>query len=150
MNAGAGAGVAVDIVVNNYNYDRFLAAAVESALAQTHPRTAVIVVDDGSSDDSRQVLAGFEERVSLVLKENGGQSSALNAGLRLCEGDVVLFLDSDDVLHPDAAAAVAAAVAAEPPVAKVQFRMEVIDAEGRPTGEIKPPLHLPLPQGDLR
>ena len=150
MSAGDGAGVAVDIVVNNYNYGRFLAAAVESALGQTHPRTAVIVVDDGSTDDSRQVLAGFEDRVSLVLKENGGQSSALNAGLRLCEGDVVLFLDSDDVLHPTAAAAVATAFAAEPGVAKAQFRMEVIDAAGRATGEIKPPLHLPLPQGDLR
>jgi len=150
VSGGDGAGVAVDIVVNNYNYGRFLAAAVESALAQTHERTTVIVVDDGSTDDSREVLAGFEERVSLVLKENGGQSSALNAGLRLCEGDVVLFLDSDDVLHPDAAAAVATAFAAEPAVAKVQFRMEVIDAEGKPSGEIKPPLHLPLPQGDLR
>lgn len=150
MSAGDGADVAVDIVVNNYNYGRFLAAAVESALAQTHPRTTVIVVDDGSTDDSRQVLLGFEERVSLVLKENGGQSSALNAGLELCEGNVVLFLDSDDVLHPDAAAAVAAAFAAAPDVAKVQFRMEVIDAEGRASGEIKPPLHLPLPQGDLR
>lgn len=150
MSGGVGDGVAVDIVVNNYNYGRFLAAAVESALAQTHPRTTVIVVDDGSTDDSRQVLAGFEERVSLVLKENGGQASALNAGLRLCEGDVILFLDSDDVLHPDAAAAVAAAFAAAPTVSKVQFRMDVIDAAGAATGEIKPPLHLPLPQGDLR
>jgi hypothetical protein len=150
MSDGDPDGVAVDIVVNNYNYGRFLAAAVGSALAQTHPRTSVIVVDDGSSDDSREVLAGFEDRVALVLKENGGQSSALNAGLELCEGDVVLFLDSDDVLHPGAAAAVAAAFAAAPTVSKVQFRMEVIDAAGEATGEIKPPLHLPLPEGDLR
>ncbi len=74
----------------------------------------------------------------MVLKENGGQASALNAGIEHCEGDVVMFLDADDVLRPEAAARVAAAFAADETVAKVQFRMDVIDADGRPTGAIKP------------
>jgi hypothetical protein len=150
MNGAEQAAPAVDIVINNYNYARFLSAAIESACAQTHERVRTIVVDDGSTDDSRRLLRTYEDRVTVVLKENGGQASALNAGMERCEGDVVLFLDADDVLHPQAASRVAAAFAADDTVAKVQFRMETIDAEGRPTGELKPPLHLPMPRGDQR
>ncbi len=140
----------VDIVINNYNYGRYLAAAIESACSQTHDRVRVIVVDDGSTDESREVLSNYRERVIAVLKENGGQASALNAGLEHCESDIVLFLDADDTLKPQAAARVAAAFAADPSLAKAQFRMEVIDAEGRPTGVLKPPVHLPMPRGDQR
>lgn len=150
MSASATAGLAVDIVVNNHNYGAFLGPAIESALAQTHPRVAVIVVDDGSTDDSRRVLSKYEDRVAIVLKENGGQASALNAGIAHCEGDIVMFLDADDLLRPEAAARAVAAFAADDAVAKVQFRMDVIDADGRPTGAIKPAQHLPMPHGDLR
>ncbi len=98
----------------------------------------VTVVDDGSSDGSQQLLDEYEGRVAVVLKENGGQASALNAGAALCGGDVVMFLDADDTLHPEAAAEVAAAFAANREVVKVQFRTAVIDAEGNATGAIKP------------
>ncbi len=140
----------VDIVVNNYNYDRFLADAIESALSQTHERVQVIVVDDGSSDGSRELLRDYEDRATVVLKENGGQASALNAGMERSEGDVVVFLDADDTLHPEAAARVAAVFAANENVVKAQFRIAVIDAEGEPTGAIKPAAHLPMPSGDMR
>jgi CTP:molybdopterin cytidylyltransferase MocA len=149
MGGGEGSALAVDIVVNNYNYGRFLPEAIDSALAQTHPRVSVIVVDDGSSDDSRERLRAYEGRVTLVLKENGGQASAVNAGLERCQGDVVIFLDADDTLAPGAASQAAAAFAADPGVVKVQARMEVIDKAGNPTGELKPPAHLPLPNGDV-
>ncbi len=149
MTAGA-AELTVDIVIDNYNYGRYLAAAIESACAQTHGKVTVTVVDDGSSDGSRELLAKYEDRVSVVLKENGGQASALNAGAERCNGDVVMFLDADDLLDPDAAATVAAAFAADPDVVKVQFRTAVIDAAGEPTGAIKPAAHLPMPNGDVR
>ena len=145
----AGAELSVDIVIDNYNYGRFLPDAIESACAQTHEKVTVTVVDDGSSDGSQQLLAAYAERVDLVLKENGGQASALNAGFARCQGDVVMFLDADDTLDPGAAAEVAATFAAAPEVVKVQFRTEVIDAEGRPTGAIKPAAHLPMPSGDV-
>lgn len=140
----------VDIVINNFNYARFLEAAIDSACAQTHEKVEVIVVDDGSTDDSRALLPQYESRATLVLKENGGQASAFNAGMRNSDGDIVMFLDADDTFHPDAAARVAARFAAEAEVAKVQIRMEVIDADGTPTGEIKPLLHVPMPNGDFR
>jgi len=140
----------VDVVVDNYNYAQYLPAAIASACAQTHPRVNVIVVDDGSTDDSPAILDRYRDRVAVVLKENGGQASALNAGFELCEGDVVIFLDADDTLDPTAAAAAAAAFAADPEAVKVQFRTEVIDAAGEPIGRIKPADHLPLPGGDVR
>jgi hypothetical protein len=142
--------VAIDIVIDNYNYGEFLPDAIASALGQTYPAVNVIVVDDGSTDGSAEILRRHGDELTAVLKENGGQASALNAGIERCSGDVVMFLDADDVLKPDAATRVAAAFAREDPPAKVQYRMDVIDAEGRPTGETKPFGHLPMPSGDLR
>jgi hypothetical protein len=141
---------AVDIVVTNHNYARFLPQAIESACAQTHPDTHVVVVDDGSTDSSRDVLGGFEDRVEVVLKEQGGQASALNAGLERCRGEVLLVLDADDVLRPRAAERVAAAFAARPELSKVQFPMAIVDADGEPTGAVKPGGHLRAPVGDQR
>jgi glycosyltransferase involved in cell wall biosynthesis len=141
---------AVDIVVTNHDYARFLGEALESACAQTHPEVRVIAVDDGSSDGSREVLAGYADRVEVVLKERGGQASAINAGLERCRGEVLLLLDADDRLRPRTAARVAAAFAAGPRLSKVQFPMAVVDAEGAPTGAIKPGGHLRAPVGDQR
>jgi hypothetical protein len=137
-------------VVNNHNYGRFLAAAVDSALQQTHPDVNVIVVDDGSTDDSREVIASFGDRILPVLKENGGQASAFNAGLDHSHGDVVIFLDADDLLDPHAAERVAELFGRDPSLAKVHYRLAVVDDTGAPSGEIRPSPHIPLPQGDLR
>ena len=141
---------AVDIVVDNYNYGRFLRAAIESALAQAYEHVSVIVVDDGSTDDSREVIASFGDRIVPVLKENGGQASAFNAGLTRSQGDIVVFLDADDLLAPHAAEQIAAAFREEPQLAKVHYRLAVVDEAGRPTGEVSPSPHIPLPAGDLR
>lgn len=140
----------VSIIVNNYNYGRYIGAAIDSALRQTHPDVEVIVVDDGSTDDSRAVIAGFGERVAAIYQANGGQAAALNAGWARCRGEVVIFLDADDVLRPHVAAEYAAAFAVNSGAARAHCRMIVIDAEGRPTGGVKPAAHLPLLRGDLR
>jgi glycosyltransferase involved in cell wall biosynthesis len=148
--------LAIDIVIANHDYGRFLEAAIDSARRQRHAATNVIVVDDGSTDDSRARLDAYRDGtagnppVEVVLKENGGQASALNAGAERCRGDIVIFLDADDVLKPDAAERVATAFQADSELARVQYRMDVIDAEGRPTGELKPASHLSMPGGDLR
>jgi hypothetical protein len=144
------AAIAIDIVINNHNYASFLPAAIESARAQDHEEVSVIVVDDGSTDGSRRLLEDTSADIEAVLKENGGQASALNAGLRRCTGDVVMFLDADDVLRPQAAGRVAAAFAAEEEAVKVQFRLDVIDAGGAPTGALKPAAYQRMPSGDMR
>jgi glycosyltransferase involved in cell wall biosynthesis len=137
----------VSVIVNNYNYGRFLPQAIDSALGQTHPRLEVIVVDDGSTDNSREVISRYGSRIQPVLKSNGGQASALNAGFAASRGDVVLFLDADDFLYPSAVAN-AVALFAEEGVSKVHWPLEVIDGSGARTGETRPP-QIP-PGGDFR
>lgn len=144
-----GADLAVDILISNHNYGAYLTDAINSALSQTHPNVNVIVVDDGSTDDSRDRLRRYNDRIEIVLKENGGQASALNAGMARARGDVVIFLDSDDVLCQHVACAVAQLFAADPALSRVQFRLAVIDAAGRATGVTKPPPHLQPPTGNL-
>src|SRR5881275_3713644 len=97
-----GSGVVASVVVNNHNYERFVADAVESALGQTYPETEVVVVDDGSTDGSRDILEQFRGDVELILKPNAGQRSAFNAGFERTSGDFVCFLDADDTLDPTA------------------------------------------------
>ena len=91
----------VSIVIVNYNYAQFLRQAIDSALAQTYSRTEVIVIDDGSTDDSPGIISSYGDRIVAVLKENAGQSSCYSRGLAVSSGDLVLYLDSDDYLHPD-------------------------------------------------
>ncbi|MCP2730930.1 glycosyltransferase family 2 protein [Limnofasciculus baicalensis] len=86
----------VSIIINNYNYGRFLPEAIESALAQTYPNIEIIVVDDGSTDESHEVIRSYEEKIIPVLKENGGQASAFNAGFQASKGQIICFLDADD------------------------------------------------------
>jgi hypothetical protein len=143
-------GPVVSIVVTNHNYGRFVAEAIDSALAQTHDRVEVIVVDDGSTDDSRAVIARYGGRIVVVLKENGGQASAFNAGFQRASGSAVIFLDADDVLDRETATRVAAVFAGRPGLAKVHYRLALMDGNGRPTGAMVPPAGLRLPSGDLR
>jgi hypothetical protein len=97
----------VSIIIPNYNYGRFLREAIDSALNQTHPNTEVIVVDDGSTDDSREIISSYGDRIVTVLKANGGQASSFNAGYAASKGDVVCFVDADDVLVETKAESVA-------------------------------------------
>lgn len=93
----------VSILINNYNYGRFLREAIDSALNQTYPHVEVVVVDDGSTDESRDIIASYGDRIKPILKENGGQASAFNAGFAASQGDIICFLDSDDSFKPEKA-----------------------------------------------
>ena len=91
----------VTILINNYNYGRFLRQAIDSALNQTYPNVEVVVVDDGSTDESRSVISSYGNKIKSVLKENGGQASAFNAGFAASRGEIICMLDADDFFHPD-------------------------------------------------
>jgi glycosyltransferase involved in cell wall biosynthesis len=90
----------VAVVIPCYNYGRYLAEALRSVLAQTHPADEIVVVDDGSSDETADVARAFHPQVRLIHKQNGGLASARNAGARAVSTDLVVFLDADDRLDP--------------------------------------------------
>ncbi len=136
----------VSIVVNNYNYAAYLEEAITSALDQTYPDLEVIVVDDGSNDRSREVLEQYRRDVRVVLKDNGGQGSAFNAGFDVSRGDFVFFLDADDA-YMLGLVENAVPLFGEPEVVKVHWPLRVVDAAGNDSGEI---LHPQLPEGDFR
>jgi glycosyltransferase involved in cell wall biosynthesis len=92
----------VSIIIPCYNHAKFLARAIESALAQTHAGCEVIVVNDGSTDSSETVARAYEPRIRVVTQANQGLSAARNTGIRESSAKLVFFLDSDDWLEPTA------------------------------------------------
>jgi glycosyltransferase involved in cell wall biosynthesis len=127
----------VSIIVVNYNNERFLAAAIESALGQNHPLCEIIVVDDCSTDNSRAIIARYGDRIRSVLREvNGGQTAALNSAWPLAHYPILIFLDSDDLLLPHAAATFASRWSGE--MVKIQGPLVMIDKAGRQLGQVAP------------
>jgi glycosyltransferase involved in cell wall biosynthesis len=125
------------VVIVNYNYEKFIAAAIDSALEQSYAPLEVIVVDDGSSDGSREIIAGYANRIRTVFQSNAGQGAAYNAGWLAARGELVLFLDSDDVLMRDAITKVVLAFK-DSDVVKVQFYLAQADRNLQPLGFLLP------------
>lgn len=132
----------VSAVIVNYNYAHFLAEAIDSALNQTYPDVEVIVVDDGSTDDSRDIIAGYGDRIIPIYKENGGHASGFNAGFTASRGELVCFLDSDDLWLPTKVADVAAAAMEDPEAILVYHQVRHTDADGTPRQRVIPPVVL--------
>jgi len=91
----------VSVVIPTYNRAKMLVEAVESALQQTHPPDEIIVMDDGSTDDTERVIARYSGKLRYVRQKNSGPAAARNHGMRLASGDFIAFLDSDDLWVPD-------------------------------------------------
>lgn len=88
----------VSVLIDTYNHERFIEKAIVSVLEQDFPAAEreILVVDDGSSDRTPEIVRKFEPRVRVLRKENGGQASAFNTGIPECKGEIVAFLDGDD------------------------------------------------------
>lgn len=136
------------VVIANYNYGRFVSRAIESALALEWPDVEVIVVDDGSTDNSRQVIEAYGDQIRSTFQENSGQVTANNVGFSVTTGDVVIFLDADDVLEPEIAGEIAAIW--RDGVSKVQVQMQRIDEHERPLKSILPRLSKPPSAEEIR
>ena len=143
-------GRVVTISISSHNYARFLGDAIDSALNQDYEHVQVIVVDDESTDGSVEIASAYGDRILLVAQENAGQGSVFNVTMDHAVGEVIMFLDADDVLEPGIVSRVVAIFDTEPDVVKVQFRLAVLNAQGEPTGAVKPPRDGLLGNGDLR
>jgi glycosyltransferase involved in cell wall biosynthesis len=86
----------LSVIINNYNYGQYLRECIDSVLAQGRPADEIIFVDDGSTDNSLEVIQPYKDCVKIISQENGGQLSAIITGAEEATGDILLFLDSDD------------------------------------------------------
>jgi Glycosyl transferase family 2 len=112
---------AVSVLIDTYNHERFIEKAINSVLEQDFPvaQREIIVVDDGSTDRTPQVVRRFEPRLRYIRKENGGQASAFNVGIPECRGQIISFLDGDDYWLPGKLSRIAEVLAKNPAVGLV-------------------------------
>ncbi len=122
----------ISVIIGTYNYGRFIEEAVDSVLAQDWKggTLELIVVDDGSTDDTRQRLARYGRAVHYLYQENAGQAAAFNAGFKASSGDIICFLDADDSWKPEKLRKTAEAFAADPGAGMVQHFMMDVSPDG--------------------
>lgn len=139
--------VPVSIVIANYNYGRFLRRSIDSALEQSYDNAEVIVVDDASTDNTTDVVASYGPQIRTCLREvNGGHAAAFNTGFASSRGRIVMFLDADDYLYPNAVSDIVDAW--EDNTAQVQFRLHIVDENMR-VKDVFPPPEMPFDSGDV-
>jgi glycosyltransferase involved in cell wall biosynthesis len=125
------------VLIDTYNHERFIAQAISSVLEQDFPASdrEVIVVDDGSTDRTPEIVKQFEPQVRLLRKENGGQASAFNAGIPECKGEVIAFLDGDDWWAPGKLSRVVQTLADDPEVGIVGHGIVNVQRDGSEQAE---------------
>jgi glycosyltransferase involved in cell wall biosynthesis len=140
---------AVSVLITNYDYGRFLGRAIESALAQSYPPKEVIVSDDGSQDDSCEIVESYilrGEPVKLLRGRHRGMACSLNAAFQASSSEIVCLLDSDDYFLPGKIEAVVSGFRSEPEAGFAVHRAQMIDEHDRLRGVY--PLLGSLPRGD--
>ncbi len=128
------------VLIDTYNHERFIEQAIVSVLEQDFPAAdrEIIVVDDGSTDRTPEIVRKFEPRVRLLRKENGGQASAFNAGIPECKGEIVAFLDGDDWWAASKLRAVAEAFEGAPDAGMVGHGFYQTDSDGTVQARVVP------------
>lgn len=128
----------VSVIICNYNYERYLVEAINSVLDQTYKNIQVIVVDDGSTDCSRQILESFDDsRLQVIYQANSGQASAFNTAFKNCTGEFIAFLDSDDFWYKRKLEVSIPAFDAGN-VSVVQHNLQIVNDVSESSGDITP------------
>jgi len=147
MSAAAAEGIggvpSVSVVIPCYNHARFLRAAVDSALEQTRPADEIIVVDDGSTDETPEVARRFGNRIGYVRQDNRGLAAARNTGIRQARGELVALLDSDDLWLPTFLETMASLIAHRPGAALYYSGWRHMDVDGHAVASWGPPRDVP-------
>jgi glycosyltransferase involved in cell wall biosynthesis len=129
----------VTALINTYNYGRYLPFAINSVLNQTYPNIEIIVVDDGSTDQTPRVLAEYAGRVRAIRVENGGQGQAFNIGIPQARGELLMLLDADDMWLPEKVERMVGLAAKRPDAGMLYHRYYNIDQKGNVTSPPCPP-----------
>jgi glycosyltransferase involved in cell wall biosynthesis len=138
----------VSVLVSNYNYGRYIGSAIESALDQSYRNLELIICDDGSTDNSVEIIEAYERkdpRVRLIRKANGGQASGFNAAFSVSQGEIIALLDSDDLFLPSKIERIVADFQAHPDSGFGVHRVIRVSADLRRQGVW--PMSAPLPAG---
>ena len=126
----------VSIITPSFNQGRFLEASIRSVLSQTYPNIEYILVDGGSKDESAAIMEKYRERFAWCVSEKDkGHADALNKGFSHATGDILAWLNSDDVYFPDAVAEAVAILADRPEVGMVYGDADLIDNSGATIGQ---------------
>lgn len=125
----------VSVVIPTYNCGEYICASVESALTQTHRPIEVIVLDDGSTDDTRERLRAYGGQIRYIYQANRGLSAARNAAIAAARGDVVALLDADDLCAPRRVERQLRLLSSGPNVGFVACQAPIIDQDGKLTGK---------------
>lgn len=128
--------IKVSVIIPNYNYGRFLQEAIDSALGQTHRPHEVIVIDDGSTDESRQILKGYGDRIRVHFQKNEGVGAARNKGAEMSTGDLLAFLDADDYWFPRKLEKQIAELNTDPEIGLVHCGLQYVDEKGELGAEL--------------
>ena len=128
----------ISVIIPTYNCDRYIVQAIDSVLMQEDCEVEVIVIDDGSTDDTESVLEPYGDRIHYILQKNQGVAAARNNGIAHAQGDYVAFLDADDYFLPGKLAAQAAILQAKPDVGIVHSGWQRVDSEGNKILDVRP------------
>jgi len=127
--------VLVSVITPSYQQGRFLRQCIESVLTQDYPHIEYLVLDGGSTDQSREILESYHRRFFWKSEPDGGQTNAINSGLKLAKGEILAYLNSDDVLLPGAVSAIVREWSKHRDVDVFYGRGHFIDDEGKITGD---------------
>jgi glycosyltransferase involved in cell wall biosynthesis len=122
----------VSVIIPNFNHGRFIGDAIRSVLKQDYRNFEIIVVDDGSTDNSREVVAQFSEQVHYIRQENQGLSAARNTGIRAAKGAYIGLLDADDMYEPDFLSTLMSALQLDPTAHGVHCGYQFVDQSNHP------------------
>jgi glycosyltransferase involved in cell wall biosynthesis len=120
----------VSIIIGNYNYGGFIREAIESVLNQTYKNFELIVVDDGSTDNSREIIESYQDKLTAIFQQNKGQGAAFNTGFAVSKGEIICFLDSDDYYYQEKLAKVVAAFNKNPDWVQISHGRTSVKADG--------------------
>lgn len=128
----------VSVVIPTYNNGRYLQEAIESVLNQTYINYEIIVVDDGSTDNTYQVLEPYLDKIKYVFQENQGAAKARNRGIEIAQGKFIAFLDADDFFLPEKLAAQVGCFAEDSTLTMVQSGWRFVDQKGNLIKDVEP------------
>src|ERR1700751_6349756 len=130
----------VSVLIDTYNHERFIEQAIQSVLSQDFPASEreILVVDDGSTDRTPEILARFAPQIRILRKPNGGQASAFNHGIPECLGEIIAFLDGDDWWRPEKLGRIANVISLNPSISVVGHGIQITADDNSVLSDVAP------------